>query len=288
MDTGVSLLKKNKLCFVTSIFAETIAEADTPSDVREAFMNETSSVDFFLFTNLATLPAPGWTKIVKTDLPYQRLITSSRWGKFMAWREEALSHCQVFIYQDGYMKPKNTLAAWRKKADAVVKSKQGIAQVIFGRGSNNMKMQSQKIIRDKKDLPENVNATLQWMQKHEDFKNDIPFYRNKYFGKACRIANCCRPIACFFLSILIEAVLFPCVAAYDPSNPQYRALATFFWDHYSLEKDSWRDEPLWSYSLHHLKIKPLALFKFGDQNIWYETDAENMGFGGHTYVKKKK
>jgi hypothetical protein len=69
------------------------------------------------------------------------------------------------------------------------------------------------IVSNKKELPANVNATMQWLREQPDFKEKIPYYLNKYF-------------------------------AYDPLNPQYREVSTFFWDRYSLELDSWRDQPL--------------------------------------------
>jgi hypothetical protein len=49
---------------------------------------------------------------------------------------------------------------------------------------------------------------------------------------------------------------------YNPKNPHFREAAQFFWDHYSLEQDSWRDQPLWAYVLYKYKIRPTRLGTF--------------------------
>lgn len=34
----------------------------------------------------------------------------------------------------------------------------------------------------------------------------------------------------------------------------------YFWERYSKELDSWRDQPLWAYTLCHLNIQPTQLY----------------------------
>jgi hypothetical protein len=74
-------------------------------------------------------------------------------------------------------------------------------------------------------------------------------------------------------------------AAYDPSNPRIQEASSFFWDRYSQELDSWRDCPLWSYTLHHFKITPAVLFKTEEKGELFIMDKKAMGFGGHRYDK---
>jgi hypothetical protein len=74
--------------------------------------------------------------------------------------------------------------------------------------------------------------------------------------------------------------------AYDPMNVKYREVSTFFWDRYSQELYSWRDQPLWSYAIHHFKIKPLAFTTKGKTIFggdMFEENRKMMGFGGHAY-----
>jgi hypothetical protein len=83
--------------------------------------------------------------------------------------------------------------------------------------------------------------------------------------------------------------LFFFFAAYDPSNLQYRKVSSFFWDHYSQELDSWRDQPLWSYCIHHFNVTPLVfttegIIIFGGD--FFEQNHKQMGFGGHKYDEK--
>jgi hypothetical protein len=71
-------------------------------------------------------------------------------------------------------------------------------------------------------------------------------------------------------------------------NPKYREVSNFFWDRYSQELDLWRDQPLWSYAIHHFKVKPLVFTTEGDTTSggdMFEENKKSMGFGGHTYTK---
>jgi hypothetical protein len=192
MSRGSRSLKftegKQHLCFVTSIYAAELAQADRPSPVDHMFRNESSPVDFFLFTNLADLPARGWTKIVQTDLPYKRFITHSRWGKFLGWREERLSHCRTVFFSDGYLKPREERwESFRKLSDAISMSDSGLAQVVHPSAGKNPSMERRfsYLVDASKDLAENVKATKLWLQEQPDFTIKQTYYLNKYFGKWC-------------------------------------------------------------------------------------------------------
>jgi hypothetical protein len=49
------------------------------------------------------------------------------------------------------------------------------------------------------------------------------------------------------------------ITAYDPTNAWYQNASTFFWNRYSLELESWRDQPFWAYTLHHFGIEPMEI-----------------------------
>jgi hypothetical protein len=75
-----------------------------------------------------------------------------------------------------------------------------------------------------------------------------------------------------------------CSAAYDPSNPRFQEASSFFWDRYSQELDSWRDQPLWSYTLYHFNITPVVLFdKNHRRKMFLMLPASTKGFGGHIH-----
>jgi hypothetical protein len=67
------------------------------------------------------------------------------------------------------------------------------------------------------------------------------------------------------------------VPGYDPTNENFQKATEYFWNHYSLEEDSWRDQPLWSYTLSHFHLTPLKLGPLFRQN------GDRMGHKGHKY-----
>jgi hypothetical protein len=243
------------ICFVTSVFGTSVEKADKPPNVENIFPNDTASDhDFLLFTNLENLTSHGWTNIVLTDLPYRRFITQSRWGKFVGWRHQGLAHCGIVIYMDAYVKPqtKNGLAPFCKIAKRVSESEVGLAQITHPLNGLSFEKILTATLKTKKDVVANTNATMQWLREQPDFAKRLPYYLNKWF-------------------------------AYDPSNPRFQEVSNFFWDRYSQELDSWRDQPLWSYSLHHFKVKPVVLYKRGTRRDLFIENLETRGFGGHMH-----
>ena len=75
------------------------------------------------------------------------------------------------------------------------------------------------------------------------------------------------------------------VLAYDPTNKRFQTIANFFWKHYSKENGSWRDQPLWAYTLYHFNVTPMVLTSEG--NIERGGDlfrpGGRMGWKGHVY-----
>jgi hypothetical protein len=104
----------------------------------------------------------------------------------------------------------------------------------------------------KKELPKNVHASLAWMKEQEDFKDKVQMYQCTYF-------------------------------LYDPSSKNFRDATEFFWNMYSQELDSWRDQPLIAYTLHHFDMKPLDL---DGHVLSVGGSGPGMGHGGHTYSEK--
>jgi hypothetical protein len=228
------------ICFVSSIFGESEGDMDRPGDFSNFTLGPTSSFSllrrwgkkptfkFFLFTNLDGLAAPGWTKIVKDydDLPYRRYITRSRWGKFLGWKEPTLKPCGVIFYFDGHFEPDPTVRdRFADMADRIRRSPYGLAQVKH-RKSKTALQEFDSILKSTKDIPRNIEASIRWFASQPDFKNNCTLYENSYFG-------------------------------YDPNNARFQEASEFFWDRYSLELDSWRDQPLWCYTLEHFHLRPI-------------------------------
>ena len=193
------------------------------------------------------------------DLPFRRMITQSRWPKFLAWKHpEVASNCKTVFYFDVSSRPckkfpvnietfgSDTFQKFDKLVPEVISSESGVAAHRHSRPSITEEFKA--ILHSKKDIQKNVNASLAWMHSQEDFDDDAQIYRLTYF-------------------------------LYDPLNQEFRDAMEFFWQRYSQEKDSWRDQPLMAYTFHHFHIKPIhmdALLPcFGKK-----------GHKGHTYTEK--
>ena len=156
--------------------------------------------------------------------------------------------CKTIFYFDGFytlvVKPEVLL----DYAEQVRSSKYGLMQKrhpYIGGGSAIEEFAA--ILEHGKDIERNVNASIEWLWQQPDFHNNCTLYQNSNF-------------------------------CYDPSNEHFRQVAQFFWDHYAQELDSWRDQPLWCYSLQHFHVKPLTF-----PEIVFKGDGRRKGHKAHTY-----
>jgi hypothetical protein len=167
------------VCFVSCIYAISKESADKPADVS-ALSQANPSFRYFLYTNLDDLDTPGWTKVVK-QFTYRRYITQSRWGKFMSWKDPEMQACQTIFYFDGHFEPRKVSAdIFRAEADAIRKSKFGLAQLKRG---HSIMDEFQMILEKRKDIPTNVEAAKKWLQAQPDFNPQCTMYANCFFGK---------------------------------------------------------------------------------------------------------
>jgi hypothetical protein len=176
------------ICFVSSIFAPTTKTADRPKNFTDFDMGNTTSFQFFLYTNLEDLGSPGWTKVLR-HFNYRRFITQSRWGKFMAWKDPEMKACQTVFYFDGIFKPAQSSKRFVELAKQIRESEFGLAQrphpskaSVFGEFNT--------ILRSKKDIQKNVNASIEWLQAQPDFYNNCTMYVNAFFGKSISCLKC--------------------------------------------------------------------------------------------------
>jgi hypothetical protein len=167
------------VCFVSCIYSKSKESADKPADVS-ALRRANPSFQYFLYTNLDDLDTPGWTKVVK-NFSYRRYITQSRWGKFMSWKDPEMQACQTIFYFDGHFEPiKVSADVFRAEADSIRRSKFGLAQMKRG---HSIMDEFQMILEKKKDIPTNVEASMNWFQAQPDFNAQCTMYANCFFGK---------------------------------------------------------------------------------------------------------
>jgi len=224
------------------------------------------SFQYILFTNLDDLPAIGWKKVVMPDLQkslnVNRTITQSRWAKFLPWKHnETLESCPVIFFTDGYTRPKNSYnvsALFRQAAKSIKAHEFGLAQ--YPKTGATIEQWGRYIVADRKDSKSNVRRTIKWMEKQDDYilrKNKQIVYLNRHIG-------------------------------IDPHNPNFQRLSQYFWDEYSKEEGTFRDQLLWAYAVDKFGAKPLNLNEIaGSKDTLFEKLVENMGYNGHYYVNKK-
>jgi hypothetical protein len=188
------------VCFVSSIFAPTVHTADRPNDFLKFELTNTSSFQFFIYTNLEDLESPGWTKVLRNFTNYRRFITQSRWGKFMAWKDPEMQACQTIFYFDGHFKPSAKGERLVHLAETIKQSEFGLAQNLSPKRRTAL-AEFAKILKARKDIEKNVNASIAWLHSQPDFHNNCTLYRNANFGKAAmqlRRVCVCVCLSCFF------------------------------------------------------------------------------------------
>mmetsp|Transcript_59292 Transcript_59292/g.66370 ORF Transcript_59292/g.66370 Transcript_59292/m.66370 type:complete len:683 (-) Transcript_59292:60-2108(-) len=241
------------ICFITSQFSSSRDRTDHLFDVRKVspLLYKSPHYHFFAFSNLADLNAPGWEIIVKDFRQYKRWITASRWPKFQSFLDTKVRDtCQVIFYIDGILSPKDNLKMFQTEARNIMNSTVQLAQRIHPHGGG-AEAEFDRIILKKKDLKKNVKASLQWLQAQSDYNMNCTLYENSIIG-------------------------------YAIDSSSFKITANFFWDHYSKEEDSWRDQPLWCYSLNHFGITPLRLTGNGKGTLFDQVDSRTAK-GSHKY-----
>ena len=243
------------ICFVTAEFSESIQLADQVPLLADPTMMRNPTRNF-IFTNLPNYSTPqGWERIVLSDLPYKRMITMSRWPKFLGWQHPRLAgKCQIIFYGDAYLLNPQNESAWQCMAQLILDSEVGLMQN-KQMGSNHKPVKGpgvelRKNARIGKVSWESANITIQWLKNQSDYQLGIPVYKNAIFG-------------------------------YDPSTSKFQSFVNDFWKEYSKEIGSWRDQPYWAYFLfkHHMTpIKfPFDPLPLGEQG--------QRGHNDHIYVK---
>ena len=195
----------------------------------------------------------GWTILLQEFPPqtFQRFITQSRWPKFQGFRHETIQgKCDVVFYMDGTVLPKGSPWKFQREARRILDSEAQFSQQLHpnaNKDGGGIAGEMERCRVKNKDIDTNLQATKEWFQAQPDFINDCVLYQNTYFG-------------------------------YAVTSPSFRTAADFAWGRFSLEQDSWRDQPLWCYTLHHFGIQPLII-----PSTLFEYQGDRKGGNKHTY-----
>ncbi len=287
------LRRGREICFVMSLFWEG-GNPDFPPD----FNPQTDFVDdrvgdahetnfrFIYYSNHATHTFPnssfprGWEVRELADMPYHRMITQSRWPKFMGWVDPGLANCGVIGYIDAVLKVVAPASQWIETVEVLyecskhpdARARNSIADkctdarghdliggglMQHGHRASGPFEELRKIQRTRKDTQTNVKATMAWMTEQPDFREMSPMYHNNFF-------------------------------LYIPHDALFQEIACYFWSVYSAEKMSWRDQPLWGYVLNKFNTTPPDFpvpYVKGRRKNFVDSGGK-VGFGGHRYADR--
>ncbi len=110
---GTEPTKPYQGCFISAIFGLSSSLTDRPLNVTSDLQSKYPDYAFLMFTNLVDLDAPGWQTFLHFDPSKKRMITQSRYPKFMAWKEEFVQrYCPVVFYLDGAQRLKEPVGAF--------------------------------------------------------------------------------------------------------------------------------------------------------------------------------
>ena len=301
-----------RICFITCEFGDSIATADVLPVVDKSMRRHPSR--HFVYTNFQSSDFAtsqddnGWEIIQLPDHAnatlYTRMITKSRWGKFMAFLDPRISEqCDVVFYGDAYLLNPMNESYWQSIATKLIDPK--LQEYPDSKASyyqnqtahmggliqqkqpytHDIPQELRRIIQGKKDTREHVDQTRNWLRRQSFFRNmrnqqhSITVYKNAFFG-------------------------------YHVHNTQYQQMAIDFWNVYSKELGSWRDQPYWAYFMALHNVRPLLfdreMPKYIDADIDDPTETKKKrkhnneqnvlpfgewgkkGHGGHVYVKEEE
>jgi hypothetical protein len=238
------------------------------------------------------------------------MIIQSREAKFLGWKVLPVQNCGAVMYMDGYLVPQSsywnlglyTPAKFWNVIEQVQSHPFGLSQV-QQKYFNGLSIPTilNNLVRDQKDTVEHVNTTLEWMTSQHDYEPVMTYYLNKYFGTLCRLgrrvsgedcddvcvteSNRIRIKVMYHLTTSFFCLFVFWQTAYDPRNRNYQRISDWFWQKYTTYGGSWRDQPLWAYTLHHFNCTPAVLTTQGvitRGGDLFRT-AGTIGFNNHRY-----
>ena len=166
-------------CFVSSVFGLSADKVDKLTDASQ-WHEKYPNFEFIMYTNLVDLPTPGWRKVLYFDSRLKRMVTLSRYPKFLAWKDDWIQrYCPVVFYLDANSVIKAPVEQVRQQVANVLAAESGIAQ---GKHWWGLRKEFQKILTGK-DIKVNMEALRAWLEAQPDFSWDSQLYVNTYFGE---------------------------------------------------------------------------------------------------------
>ncbi|CAJ1958160.1 unnamed protein product [Cylindrotheca closterium] len=245
--------KDQPICFVSCGYSDTAAQLDPLSDVHDRYPD----FKFFIFTNLKDQEweTPGWEKII-TDFTFRRRITHSRYGKFLAWKYDKIrNHCRVVYFMDPVLEPRANETTFVELAEMIEAYEPGFMQFRHPRKRKSLMQEFEGIAMAKKDYAANIEKSINWMKAQPDFNDTTNIFLNQCIG-------------------------------YNPRSKIFQEITTSMWSRYSLELDSWRDQPLWAFMLRRHKVAP-KVFPISWWKLFKKKPPNEHGHNNHEYQSEE-
>ena len=214
---------KKKICFITCWFSKPNDKID-----KEGSFKLNPNYDYYLFTNLPNIKT-RLNKIVLEDdyfLDIKKKETKSRYPKFMAWdyfKKKGIYY-DLIIYYDYHVEIKNLDL---KKYLITINNHPTGCSFYTHPKKNDAYQECDAIFNCKKDTKRNLDLTKNFLKN-----NNFP--KNQWMSENM-----------FFI--------------YNPNNTVITNCFKEFWDLYSKETLTHRDQPFLSYFFYKHKIKPIDL-----------------------------
>lgn len=247
-----SVPNQQEICYISCAYGNDVKKLDRLVKLT----NKSPHVKFYLYTNLndEQWKTPGWKKVI-TNFTYRRRITHSRYGKFLGWKnEEIQKNCDAVFYVDSSIRPRLDLQTMNDIALSLHNTKYGFYQHVHKRSKSGIIREFGVIQLFKKDIDENINASIAWMETQPDYDPRSPLFLNQ------------------------------CMA-YLPGSKMFQKVSSAFWERYSQELDSWRDQPLWAFMLHRYNITP-DIFPQNHSELWEIPHPKKFGHNRHMYFSE--
>jgi hypothetical protein len=242
-------IKEEDICFVSSIISnENNLLIDNPKNFKKF-----GKFNFKMICD-KDIKFDGWDTIMiskeklrkyvnNNEIKKKEEIYMSRYAKFMIWKyfKEKNINYKFIVYCDGWLYPKSNFK-WCKFAE-IVNHQIGFSQSIH----------KCTIFEEINDLPALNKVSIDDMERLKKF----------LFSNNCK-------------SNIIYAentMLF-----YDPNNSKVTKTMEKFWQMYTQEKLTFRDQPLWNFICYKFKLKRIIL-EHRKVNIYFD----RSGKGNHTY-----
>jgi hypothetical protein len=219
--------ERQDICFITYEFAadehlametvQNLTDLGLRMSPKDSPDSSTGKFRYMVLTNMENYDTKDWERVVVHLDPskYKRTKTHTVYANFLAWKLPETQSCRMIFTMDGLFTPVNIPEVWYDLEARIQESRD---KFLVQLKPNNRTVLGllERLPRFKKDTKENMNRTREWLYAQPDFDEGlVSTYTN--------------------------------IMGYDPTSTMYQRISESFWEAYSTETTTPRDQPLFSY-----------------------------------------